>query len=124
MREDKEELLDELEKKNKILMAATWILTLIIVVFYLGIIFLAGDVLGEGEKFSIIMIAATTVFIIGVFYALYFEIQAGYYECRKCKHKFVPKYIDALFATHFGTTRHLRCPECGEKSWCKKVFKK
>jgi DNA-directed RNA polymerase subunit RPC12/RpoP len=59
-----------------------------------------------------------------MFYGLKLEVDAGYYECKKCHHKFVPTYKEVLLSTHMGTTRHLKCPNCNEKSWCKKVMNK
>ena len=57
-------------------------------------------------------------------FALRIEQTAGYYECKKCHHRFVPSYKDALFAMHVGTTRYMKCPECGKWSWQKKVLTK
>ena len=51
------------------------------------------------------------------------EQVAGYYECQKCHHKYVPTYWTTNLAPHIGRTRHMRCPKCGEKSWQKKVLK-
>ncbi len=48
---------------------------------------------------------------------------AGYYECKKCKHKYVPTYKAVNIAMHIGRTRYLKCPKCGKKSWNKKVLK-
>ncbi|MBR4087213.1 MAG: hypothetical protein IKK30_05085 [Clostridia bacterium] len=48
----------------------------------------------------------------------------GAYKCKNCGHEFVPTYTQALNAMHAGTTRYLKCPECGKRTWCKKVWKK
>ena len=63
-------------------------------------------------------------FIVGISFALKIETEAGYYECQNCHHKYVPTYKAVYFAQHKGKTRYLRCPECNEKSWHKKVMKK
>ncbi len=49
---------------------------------------------------------------------------AGYYECSKCGHRYVPTYKSVNLAMHMGRTRHMKCPKCGERSWQKKVLKK
>ncbi|MDO4975556.1 MAG: hypothetical protein Q4E61_04505 [Alphaproteobacteria bacterium] len=49
------------------------------------------------------------------------EQKAGYYECRKCGHKYVPTYFSVFFAPHINRTRYMRCPKCDKKSWQKKV---
>lgn len=57
-------------------------------------------------------------------FALKIEQKAGYYACRECGHRYVPKYAHVFFAPHVHTTRYMRCPECGKKSWHKKVLTK
>ena len=52
------------------------------------------------------------------------EQVAGYYECEHCHHKYVPTYLNLNKAMHMGRTRYMKCPECGKKSWQKKVIKK
>ena len=63
-------------------------------------------------------------FIIGIPFAIRIEQIAGYYECRKCNHKYVPTYSSVLWAMHFGRTRYMKCPKCNERSWNKKVITK
>ena len=74
--------------------------------------------------FGIIIMPATILLIIMCFFALRIEQIAGYYKCRKCHHKYVPTYNNVLWAMHIGRTRYMKCPECGKKSWQKKVISK
>lgn len=123
-----EELLLELaardELKNKKLMTSMWTILITSSVFYIGILLLAEKTLAEGKILGAIISASTILFLIAGFTALKFELDAGYYECRKCHYKFVPTYKEAMFAMHVGTTRSLRCPKCKRKSWAKKVMTK
>ena len=57
-------------------------------------------------------------------FMLKIEQIAGYYQCAKCGHKYVPTYKAVNLAPHMGRTRHMRCPKCNEKSWQKKVISK
>ena len=68
--------------------------------------------------------AGFALFLAGCFWALRIEQVAGYYECKHCKHRYVPAYKDVNMAMHAGRTRYMRCPECGKKSWQKKVLSK
>ena len=43
------------------------------------------------------------------------------YECSSCKEKFKPSVIKEFFALHSDDTRKLKCPNCGQKTWCKEV---
>ena len=57
-------------------------------------------------------------------FALKIEQTAGYYECQKCHHKYVPTYSSVLWAMHVNRTRYMKCPKCNEKSWNKKTISK
>ena len=52
------------------------------------------------------------------------EQVAGYYECRECGHRYVPLYKSVLMSMHMGRTRYMKCPNCGKKSWQRKVTSK
>lgn len=70
------------------------------------------------------LIVILTAFVVAVAFVLVkIEQVAGYYECQKCHHKYVPTYWTTNLAPHIGRTRRMRCPKCGEKSWQKKVLK-
>jgi transcriptional regulator with XRE-family HTH domain len=56
--------------------------------------------------------------------ALKIEQVAGYYECGKCHHRYVPTFLSVFFAMHAGRTRYMKCPECHKWSWNKKVLTK
>ena len=64
------------------------------------------------------------LFAIGMVYGLRIEQVAGYYECAKCGHRYVPAYGRVFFAMHVGRTRYMKCPECHKNSWQKKVISK
>ena len=63
-------------------------------------------------------------FIIGIGFALKVEQVAGYYECAKCRHRYVPTYSSVLWAMHVNRTRYMKCPHCHKRSWQKKVLTK
>lgn len=123
-----EELLLELAKqdeiKNKKLMTSMWTILITSTIFYTGIMLLAVITLEEGIELGMIVYFSTILYIIAAFISLKFEVDAGYYECKNCHHKFVPTYKDVMFSVHMGTTRNLKCPECKKRSWAKKVMSK
>ena len=63
-------------------------------------------------------------FLVAMTFAIRIEQTAGYYVCAKCGHRYVPTFGSVNMAMHFGRTRYMRCPECKEKSWQKKVISK
>ena len=61
-------------------------------------------------------------FLVTACVALKIEQVVGFYRCTKCGHSYIPSYGSTLWAFHFGRTRYLKCPKCGQKSWQKKVL--
>lgn len=57
-------------------------------------------------------------------FLLKIEQVAGYYECAHCGHRHVPTYASVFWAMHAGRTRYMKCPNCGKRSWQKKVLSK
>ena len=70
----------------------------------------------------IIILCGIILFAVGIFYALLIERIAGYYECSKCHHKYIPTYNQILFSMHAFRTRYMKCPKCKCSSWSKKVI--
>ena len=122
-----EELLIELtkkgEEKDKKLFVNMWVLLITNFIFYMAILILGANTLGEGVPFGILTVISTIIFVSVGFYAFKIEVEIGYYECHKCHHKFKPSYLEALIAPHIHTIRYLKCPECGKRTMAKKVLK-
>ncbi len=72
----------------------------------------------------LILVIAFAIFTTGLYVVTQEERTIGYYKCPKCEHYFVPTTKAYIFGPHFGATRKLKCPKCGEKHYCKKVFTK
>ncbi len=72
----------------------------------------------------LLIVLGFALLLAGGFCALRIEQMAGYYECKKCGHRYVPTYPAVNLAMHLGRTRYMRCPACRKRSWQKKVLKK
>lgn len=122
------ELLVELTKKeeikNKRMLIDMWVLMITTLIFYIAIILISSYTLKEGKLFGIIIFVSTLILLIVAFYSFKLEVDAGYYECKNCHHKFTVRYFTAFFAPHINTTRYLKCPKCSKRTWCKKVMNK
>jgi transcriptional regulator with XRE-family HTH domain/DNA-directed RNA polymerase subunit RPC12/RpoP len=79
--------------------------------------------LEDWQRVVLIVIGFVPVLVFTPF-AILIEQKAGYYECKKCGHRYVPKYATVFFAMHKGRTRYMKCPKCGERSWQKKKIDK
>lgn len=118
------ELSRQEENKNKIIMTTMWILVITTMIFYMGILLLAVITLEEGPILGGIIVVSTLITVAVAFYGLKLEVEAGYYECKNCHHKFVPTYFKALIVPHKSTTRYLKCPKCNKRTWSKKTMNK
>lgn len=72
----------------------------------------------------IIVVAGFLIALIGFVVSLRIEQVAGYYECKECGHRYVPSFWAVNIAPHMGRTKKMRCPNCGKKTWQKKVISK
>lgn len=118
------EMAKEVEKKNKIIWNSMWIIMIVSIIALFASIFCARFFVPEGVWQLVVILASCVVFLIPCLYALKLEVSVGAYKCKNCGHEFVPTYKQALNAMHMGTTRHLKCPNCGKRTWCKKVLNK
>ncbi len=118
------ELAKQEELKNKKLITSMWVMMIVTVIFYVGILALACATLKEGPVLGTIITVSTIIVVLAAFYALKLEVEAGYYECKECHNRYIPSYMEALMAPHMSTTRYLKCPKCGKRTWSKKVMKK
>jgi DNA-directed RNA polymerase subunit RPC12/RpoP len=114
----------EVEQKNKTIWTTMWVIMGVSVAALLGGLVACAFLIPEGPWQVVAILALAVVFMIPCFYALKLEVSVGAYKCKNCGHEIVPTYTQALNAMHMGTTRYLKCPECGKRTWCKKVLKK
>ena len=114
----------ELEKKNKTIWSSMWAIMIVSMTALLAGILIAAFLIPEGIWQLITILGICVVFLIPCFYALKLEISVGAYQCQNCGYEIVPTYKEAMTAMHRGFTRHLMCPNCNKRTWCKKVRKK
>ena len=118
------EMAKELEQKNKTVWASMWIIMGFSITALLIGIFTAAFLIPEGVWQLVTILTICVVFLIPCFYAVKLEVSVGAYKCKKCGTEIVPTYKEALNAPHAGFTLYLKCPECGKRTWCKKVLGK
>ena len=118
------EMTREKEESDKRLLFLEIVMGVAIIPLFVGLILLAGLAEMPDYARALIIGIAVVFFFIFVFAMVRIEQVAGYYECGKCNHKYVPSYSQVLWAMHMGRTRYMECPKCGKKSWQKKVLTK
>ena len=114
----------ELERKNKTIWTSMWAIMIVSITVLFAGIFIAAFLIPEGPLQLVVILAICIVFLIPCFFALKLEVSVGAYKCKECGYEIVPTYSEVLWAMHRGFTRHLKCPKCNKRTWCKKVIKK
>ena len=61
----------------------------------------------------------TVIFSMMIWIAAGSYIASKKYVCSKCNQTFYPKWWKAAVSVHMGDSRVFKCPQCGEKGFCK-----
>ena len=118
------EIIKQKEQADKRLLSIEVFIGITAIIVLFALIFVAAFIQMETWLRISLIVFGFILFLAGCFYALRIEQVAGYYECEHCKHRYVPTYKAVIMAMHMGRTRYIRCPQCGKKSWQKKVLSK
>ena len=118
------EMVKQKEEADKSLLKLEIVLGIIAVVPLFAAVIIASIVPMEEWKGGLLVGLSLLPLLIATPFALKIEQKAGYYECKECGHRYIPKYVNVFFAMHMHTTRYMRCPQCGKRSWQKKVLTK
>ena len=113
---------EKAESKKKLIIAA--IVVAITLLAGITIVLLAGLLEMKTWLRVLLIVVAFVVICTGIGIACVLERDAGVYECKHCGERFVPTMKAYLFAPHTPTTRKLKCPKCGKKSYCRKRLSK
>lgn len=118
------EMIKQKEQADKRLLSAEVFVGITAAIVLFALVLLAAFLEMEVWLKVVLLALGFLLFFAGCFYALRLEQVAGYYECRECGHRYVPTYKAVNLAPHMGRTRKMTCPQCGKKSWQKKVLSK
>ncbi|MBE5926693.1 MAG: helix-turn-helix transcriptional regulator [Lachnospiraceae bacterium] len=114
------------KEENKAKMMLTAIIGVISTITFITLILVVSiytEAIELPVKIVLISIACL-VFGVGLYVAMQGERTIGYYKCKHCNDTFVPSFMEYTVGMHIITTRYLKCPHCGKKSWCKKILSK
>lgn len=116
--------LKEKEKSDKRLLTLEWVIGgLSMIILFVPIFIAAYAPLPEWQR-VLTLFSGFIPALVGFSFTMRVEQVAGYYSCQHCGHRYVPELKTMYFAPHMGRTRWMKCPECGQKSWQKKVLTK
>ena len=118
------DMVKQKEEADKRLLSMEIVIGVLLSIVFFALIFIASFVEMEDWLRVTLIITGFIPFIIMIPFAIRIEQTAGYYECQKCHHKYVPTYSSVLWAMHINRTRYMKCPKCSKRSWNKKVISK
>jgi len=93
------------------------------ITFLVVSIFLAENKMIHSGGAAVLVAIAIILFFAAVIFFAKIDCETSSYECRSCGHIFKPVFIDYIMGMHSLKTRRLKCPECGQKTWCKRKNK-
>lgn len=118
------EMIKQKQQADKRLLTIEIVMVIVCLIPLLVAVVLASVLTLAEETETIIVMAGIIPLLVATPFALKIEQQAGYYICKKCGYKYIPKYSSVFWAMHISTTRYMKCPKCHKKSWQKKVISK
>ena len=118
------EMVKEKEKNDKLLLRFEILMGVVCVIILFSLTIIASYVPMEESLRALLILIGFAPLLIATPFMLKIEQIAGYYECKKCGHKYIPEYKSVFYAMHINRTRYMKCPECHKKSWHKKVISK
>ena len=116
------EMIKQKEQADKRLLTIEIVMGIVCLLPLLAAVCLVSVIPLEERMGTIIVLASLIPLLIATPFAIKIEQKAGYYECRKCGHRYIPRYSSVFWAMHVNRTRYMRCPKCNETSWHKKVL--
>ena len=117
------ELTNRQQKISKFLLTLEIILGYMCSVTLLVCVFVASYVTMPDWLRVLLIVLGFVHFVVGCGFCLKIEQGVGFYECKHCHHKYIPSYSQVLWSMHMGRTRYMKCPNCKQHSWHKKVLK-
>ena len=118
------EMVKQKEEADKRLLKIEIVLGIISIIPLLAVTVVVAVIPMEETMAAVIALISLIPLLIATPFALKIEQKAGYYKCAECGHCYVPTFKSVLKAPHMGLTRKMTCPNCGKKSWQKKVMTK
>lgn len=112
------------EETSRYLLRLERVLEVLTLLSSLTIIFIAAFLIPVGIATYILIAISLIILLIGTYFALKIEHDAGYYECQHCHQSHIPTLKTVVLAPHIGRSRWMKCPYCHRRSFMKKTLTK
>jgi len=104
------------EEKGRYRSNTIWLVILFIAIIICGIIFLIPFQYPFGFIICLFLVVG-----MGLYLLVRWHAKTTAYICPNCEHTFAVSTLTDLLSPHTINKKVLRCPSCGESSWCKAV---
>ena len=111
------------ERTNKMLIHTEYILIALMVFIVIAGALVSSYLVSESWLRAVIMGICFLLIFVNAPFCWRIETKTGYYQCGKCGHKYIPSYKASIWSPHMVLNKYMKCPECGKRSWQKKVLK-
>lgn len=118
------EMVKKKEQSDRRLLRLEIVTGILCLLPFVASIIIANTISMEEWVQVLVVIGGLLPLLIATPFMIRVEQVAGYYECKYCGHRYVPKYISVFGAMHVNRTRYMKCPNCNKRSWQKKVISK
>ncbi len=118
------ETIQEKQQADKRLLTMELVIGFLCIAIFFALIIIASYVNMEAWLRTVLILIGFLPVLIATPFMLRIEQVAGYYQCGACGHLYVPTYKAVFMAPHMGRSRYMKCPECGKRSYHKKVLNK
>ena len=102
--------------KKKIFLAVLYMVSSFLPL--LAVAFLAEYGVISAMSATILVVLCLVPFWFSALYISKVDIAIHIFRCRNCGHGFKPTAKEYMWGAHTLRKRYLRCPKCGEKTWC------
>lgn len=109
----------ELKNSKRLIYAEVAIFVISLISFFALTLVAGLAPLEDWLRVTLVGVSLVVLFA-GIFVCTHIDADSSIYECRHCQARFTPTIGAYLIGMHTPTKRHLKCPECGKRSWCKR----
>jgi len=95
-----------------------WIVTGLLIGAVTTITVVGGVLMAESHPLWVVSIPMVLLLLL-----VYWHARDTAYRCPRCRNEFEISMLRDLVSPHMLTTKYLRCPGCGKRSWAKALVK-
>ena len=113
---------DRTSSKTKMIISVISCVVMLLSVLGIGLVMAFVDL--PDWAMGTISILCVVMLFAYIFELLLVAVNTEIFECPHCKKSFVPTFWAYTMGVHTIRKRHLKCPHCGKRAWCRSRLRK